>query len=134
MDKAVFHLYWKEERAEIFLDTSGETSPNTATEKFQGKHPCWSFDKWHVDGHQVGSSIPFVNPMCGSSTVAIEAVMLATNRRQALPKNYSFMHVVGFDEKFYQLEAEKLRKQIIEVPNLKVMASDIDQDAIDISK
>ena len=23
MDKAVFHLYWKEERAEIFLDTSG---------------------------------------------------------------------------------------------------------------
>ena len=73
--------------------------------------------------------------MCGSSTVAIEAVLYATNRRPGLyRKNYSFMHVTGYDEKFYLQEAEKLKRQIVEIPNLKVIATDISDDAIDISK
>jgi len=136
LDKAVFHLYWKDERAEIFLDTSGETLAKHGYRKIPGKAPMLEAlasatllaTKWDRQS-------PLVNPMCGSSTVAIEAAMLATNRKPGLyRKNYSFMHVIGFDEKFYQLEAEKLRKQIIEIPNLKVIASDINQDAIDISK
>ena len=44
------------------------------------------------------------------------------------------MHVIGYDESFYQLEAEKLTKQIVEIPNLRVIATDINSDAIDISK
>ncbi|HEV8512606.1 MAG TPA: class I SAM-dependent RNA methyltransferase [Cyclobacteriaceae bacterium] len=136
LDKAVFHLYWKDERAEIFLDTSGETLAKHGYRKIPGKAPMLEAlasatlmaTKWDKQS-------PLVNPMCGSSTIAIEAVMLATNRRPGLfRKNYSFMHVIGFNEKFYQLEAEKLRNQIIEAPNLKVIASDISQDAIDISK
>lgn len=136
LDKAVFHLYWKEERAEIFLDTSGETLAKHGYRKIPGRAPMLEAlasaallaTKWDLQS-------PFVNPMCGSSTVAIEAVMLATNRRPGLyRKNYSFMHVIGFDEKFYQLETEKLRKQIIDVPDLKIMAGDISEDAIDISK
>ncbi len=136
LDKAVFHLYWKEERAEIFLDTSGETLAKHGYRKIPGKAPMLEAlasatlmaTKWDRQS-------PFINPMCGSATVAIEAVMLATNRKPGLyRKNYSFMHVLGFDEKFYQIESEKLRKQIIDVPGLKVIASDINQDAIDISK
>jgi len=136
LDKAVFHLYWKDERAEIFLDTSGETLAKHGYRKIPGKAPMLEAlasatliaTKWDRQS-------PFVNPMCGSSTVAIEAALLATNRKPGLyRKNYSFMHVTGFDEKFYQKEVEKLRKQIIEVPNLKIIASDISRDAIDISK
>ncbi|MBS1506934.1 MAG: class I SAM-dependent RNA methyltransferase [Bacteroidetes bacterium] len=135
LDKAVFHLYWKDERAEIFLDTSGETLAKHGYRKIPGKAPMLEAlaaatlmaTKWDRQS-------PFVNPMCGSSTVAIEAVMLATNRRPGLYRNnYSFMHVIGYDEKFYQLEASKLRSQIVEVPNLKVIASDLNPDAIDIS-
>ena len=44
------------------------------------------------------------------------------------------MHVLGYDEKKYQSEFEKLNQQIIQLPNLKVIATDINQDAIDISK
>ena len=44
------------------------------------------------------------------------------------------MHVIGYDEKKYQTEAEKLNKQIIELPNLKIIATDISEDAIEISK
>jgi len=44
------------------------------------------------------------------------------------------MHVLGYDEKNYQAEFEKLKQQIIDIPDLKVIATDINQDAIDISK
>ncbi|HLZ15635.1 MAG TPA: hypothetical protein VKQ08_01270, partial [Cyclobacteriaceae bacterium] len=136
LDKAVFHLYWKEERAEIFLDTSGETLAKHGYRKIPGKAPMLeALVSATIMATKWDRQTPFVNPMCGSSTVAIEAVMAATNRRPGLyRRNYSFMHVIGFEEKFYQLEAEKLRKQIIDVPGLKVIASDISEDAIDISK
>lgn len=136
LNKAVFHLYWKDERAEIFLDTSGETLAKHGYRKIPGRAPMLEAlasatlmaTKWDKQS-------PFVNPMCGSSTVAIEAVLLATNRRPGLfRKNYSFMHVIGYDEMKYQTEFEKLNKQIINVPNLKVIATDINHDAIDISK
>lgn len=136
LDKAVFHLYWKDERAEIFLDTSGETLAKHGYRKIPGKAPMLeALASATIMATKWDRQSPFVNPMCGSATVAIEAVMLATNRRPGLyRKNYSFMHVIGFVEKFYQLEAAKLRKQIIDIPNLKVIASDINPDAIDISK
>jgi len=78
---------------------------------------------------------PFVNPMCGSSTIAIEAVLIATNRRPGLFRtNYSFMHVLGYDDSFYSQEYRKLEDQIINVPGLKVIATDISENAINISK
>src|SRR5690606_41580054 len=40
----------------------------------------------------------FLNPMCGSGTVAIEAAMIATNRYPGLFRDhYSFMHFIGYD-------------------------------------
>jgi putative N6-adenine-specific DNA methylase len=76
----------------------------------------------------------FINPMCGSSTVAIEAALLATNRRPGLFRdNYGFKHLLGFDDKYYQSEKRKLTRQIIDVPGMKIIATDISGDAINIS-
>jgi 23S rRNA G2445 N2-methylase RlmL len=62
-------------------------------------------------------------------------VLMATNRRPGLfRKNYSFMHVIGYDATFYEKEFQKLQQQIVEQHDLKIIASDISQDAIDISK
>lgn len=136
LSRAVFHLYWKDERAEIFLDTSGETLAKHGYRKIPGKAPMLeALTSATLLATQWDKKSPFVNPMCGSSTVAIEAVLLATNRRPGLfRKNYSFMYVLGYDERKYQTEVEKLKQKIVEVPNLKVIATDISQDAIDISK
>jgi putative N6-adenine-specific DNA methylase len=73
--------------------------------------------------------------MCGSCTIAIEAALLATNRRPGLFRNnFGFKHILGFDEEYYQKEKKKLLEQIINLPNLKVVATDISEDAINISK
>jgi putative N6-adenine-specific DNA methylase len=73
--------------------------------------------------------------MCGSGTLAIEAALLATNRKPGLLRfNYAFMHVVGYDEKIYGAEFKKLEQQVSELPGLKLIATDISEDAINISK
>ncbi len=136
LDKAVIHLYWKEFVAELFIDTSGETLSKHGYRKIPGKAPMLEAlaaatllaTKW--DRHS-----PFINPMCGSSTLAIEAAHLATNRRPGLFRtNYSFMHIVGFESEIYQSERKKLGEQIQEVPGLRIIATDISSDAINISK
>jgi putative N6-adenine-specific DNA methylase len=73
--------------------------------------------------------------MCGSSTLAIEAALLATNRFPGLFRNnYGFMHVEGYQKELYENEKQNLNAKIITVPGLKIIASDISSDAINISK
>lgn len=136
LDKTVFHLFWKDERAEIFLDTSGETLAKHGYRKIPGKAPMMeSLAAATVLATKWNRTSPFLNPMCGSSTVAIEAALIATNRRPGLfRKNYSFMHVTGYDAHIYNEQVEILNSQIKEVAGLKIIATDISDDAIMISK
>jgi putative N6-adenine-specific DNA methylase len=77
----------------------------------------------------------FINPMCGSGTVAIEAALLATNRKPGLLRfNYAFMHLVGYTEEMYNSEFKKLEQQVTDVPGLKITATDISEDAVNISR
>ena len=136
LDKTVIHLYWKEELAELFIDTSGETLSKHGYRKIPGKAPMLEAlaaatllaTKWD-------RTSAFINPMCGSSTIAIEAAMLATNRRPGLYRtNYAFMHLVGFEEAMYTKQRQRLDAIIKEVPGLQIIATDISGDAINISK
>jgi putative N6-adenine-specific DNA methylase len=136
LNRAVIHLYWKDNDAEIFLDTSGETLSKHGYRKIPGRAPMLeALACATVMASKWDRSSPFINPMCGSGTVAIEAVLLATNRKPGLFRtNYSFMHVLGYDEDVYRNEFEKLKRKIKPVPGLIVVVSDIRQDAINISK
>ena len=136
LDKTVIHLYWKEEQAEIFIDTSGETLSKHGYRKIPGKAPMLEAlaaatllaTKWDRKS-------PFINPMCGSATLAIEAALLATNRRPGLYRtNYAFMHLVGFAQELYTLQEQRLKDIITIVPGLIITATDISADAINISK
>ncbi len=136
MNGVVINLYWWEISAEIFLDTSGETLSKHNYRKVPGPAPMLEAlvsstllaSKWDRKS-------PFINPMCGSGTVAIEAALMATNRSPGLlRKNYSFMHVMGYDIAEYHREYQKLKDQIVEVTELKIVATDLSEDAINISK
>lgn len=132
----VVHLYWKDNLAEIFIDTSGETLSKHGYRKIPGKAPmleslaaatiyagCWN------------RKSAFINPMCGSGTLAIEAALIATNRRPGLYRNnYAFMHILGYDDNWYKSAYAKLEAQVTNVPGLQIIASDISDDAIHISK
>ena len=133
----VIHLYWKENEAEIFLDTSGETLSKHGYRKIPGKAPMLESlaaatimaTQWNGSGH-------FINPMCGSGTLAIEAALKATNRRPGLYRsNYSFMHLKDFDTTSYDKCYRELEEKVVEpAAGIKIIATDLSEDALNITK
>jgi putative N6-adenine-specific DNA methylase len=136
LNGVVVHLYWKEKYAELFLDTSGPTLSKHGYRKIPGKAPMLeALASAAVMATKWNRHSPFINPMCGSGTVAIEAALLATNRRPGLfRKKYSFMHLVGYDEAVYQAELLVLQSLVKEDPDLKIIATDILADAVAIAR
>lgn len=134
--KCVVHLHWIDERAEIFLDTSGETLAKHGYRKHPGKAPmleALATSTIFATGWDKKS--PFVNPMCGSGTLAIEAALIAQNRMPGLHRmNYSFMHFIGYDEEVFFEERRQL-KEITDKKNLPlIVASDISAEAVEIAR
>ena len=133
---AVIHLFWKNERAEIFIDTSGDSLGRHGYRKIPGQAPMLeALASATIYATRWDRRSPFVNPMCGSGTLAIEAAMIATNRRPGLFRtNYAFMHLQGYDETVYLQEDALLEKQIMDVPGLRIIATDYSERAIENAK
>ncbi len=133
---AVIHLFWKNENAEIFIDTSGDSLGRHGYRKIPGQAPMLeSLAAATVYATKWDRQSPFINPMCGSGTLAIEAAMIATNRRPGLFRtNYAFMHLQGYDETVYLQEDALLEEQIIDVPGLRIIATDYSERAIENAK
>lgn len=133
---AVIHLHWMDDRAEIFIDTSGETLAKHGYRKVPGKAPMLEAlatstilaTKW--DGKS-----PFVVPMCGSGTLAIEAALMAQNRRPGLQRmNYAFMHFIGYDEQIFFEERRVIKEKTQKTEIPRIIASDISEQAIEVTK
>ena len=94
---AVF-VYWERNEVIIYLDTSGEPLSKRGYRKIPGSAPmqetlaaaCLMALDWKGDR-------PFVSPMCGSGTPAIEAAMLAMNKAPgALKSHFAFQSIKGY--------------------------------------
>ncbi len=135
-DKAVIHLYWKDSDAEIFIETSGDVISKHGYRKHPGKAPMLEAlaaatilaSKWDRKSH-------FINPMCGSGTLAIEAALLATNRAPGYFRmNYGFMHILGYDENVFFTERRRLKDMINKTMDFRIIATDISEEAVDIAR
>lgn len=133
---AVVYLYWKYDEAEVFIDTTGDSLARHGYRKIPGKAPMLEAlaaatilsGKWKA-------TTPFINPMCGSGTLAIEAALIASKRVPGLLRhNYAFMHVLGYDRTVYEKERAVIEHQIIEPIGVQIIASDMSKQAIDIAK
>ena len=133
---AVFNLFWKNDQAEIFIDTSGNSLARHGYRKIPGLAPMLeALASATIYATRWDRVSPFVNPMCGSGTLAIEAALIATNRRPGLFRtNYAFMHLRGYDDAVYLKEDALLEDQIIDVPGLRIIATDYSERAIENAK
>lgn len=134
-NKAVIHLYWKENDAEIFIDTSGETLAKHGYRKIPGKAPMLeALAAGTIMATGWDKKSPFVVPMCGSGTLAIEAALLATDKTPGMFRmNYGFMHIIGYDEQIFFEERRKLKEKAKKEIDFRIVATDHSEDAIDIS-
>ncbi|MCF2490923.1 class I SAM-dependent RNA methyltransferase [Dyadobacter sp. CY347] len=128
----VIHLFWKNESAEIFIDTSGDSLARHSYRKIPGRAPMLeALASATILASRWDRNSTFINPMCGSGTLAIEAALIATNSRPGLFRdNFAFMHVLGYDQEIYYAEQDKLEQQIREVPGLRIIATDYSNVAI----
>ncbi len=135
LNKTVIHLHWHEEQAEIFIDSSGETLAKHSYRKLPGKAPMLeALAAAVVYATKWDTKAAFVNPMCGSGTLAIEAALIATQRKPGLFRmNYGFMHILGYDEQVFFTERRRLKDQIIKKPGVRILASDISKEAVNIA-
>ncbi|RVU01745.1 class I SAM-dependent RNA methyltransferase [Mucilaginibacter limnophilus] len=136
VNKTVVHLYWQDDRAEIFMDTSGETLAKHSYRKIPGKAPMLeALAASTIMATGWDRKSPFINPMCGSGTLAIEAALLATNKAPGLFRmNYAFMHILGYDEQVFFIERRKLKDKAEKQIDFKIIATDLSADAVDIAQ
>ncbi len=135
LNKAVLHLYWQDDRAEIFIDTSGETLAKHSYRKIPGKAPMLeALAASTIMATKWDRKSTFINPMCGSGTLAIEAALLATDKHPGLFRmNYAFMHLMGYDEQVFFVERRKLKDKATKETNFRIIATDLSDDAVDIA-
>jgi len=135
-NKAVVHLYWKDADADVFIDTSGETLAKHGYRKIPGKAPMLeALASSVIIASNWDRKSPFINPMCGSGTLAIEAALIATNRAPGLYRmNYGFMHILGYNEEDFFAERRILKDQVIKNVDLKIIASDLSEDAVEVTR
>ena len=95
---AVF-VYWEKNEVIIYLDTSGEPLSKRGYRKIPGSAPmqetlaagCVMATRWNRKS-------PFLSPMCGSGTPAIEAALMAIGRAPgALKGHFAFQSIKGYN-------------------------------------
>ena len=135
-NKTLVHLYWQDNEADIFLDTSGETLAKHSYRKIPGKAPMLeALAAATIMATRWDRKSTFINPMCGSGTLAIEAALLATDKCPGLFRmNYGFMHILGYDETVFFTERRKLKDKAKKETGFKIIATDLSADAVDIAE
>ena len=135
-DKVVIHLYWTGSVCQVFLDTSGEPLSKRGYRMIPLKAPMQETlsaavilaTGWTGNGN-------FINPMCGSGTLAIEAALIGLGRAPGLLRgNYGFMHLKGFDESSFKALRRKIRAEAKDKLNGRIIATDISQQAVESAK
>lgn len=93
-------LHWEEDRMIIYLDTSGAPLSKRGYRKIPGSAPMQeTLAAACIDALKWDRKTPFIAPMCGSGTPAIEAALAALNRAPgSLRSHFGFMALKGYGQ------------------------------------
>lgn len=133
---AIFYI-WKERSLKIFLDTTGETLSKRGYRLLPGKAPMQeALTASVISAMEWDAKSPFIAPMCGSGTPAIEAALIARNRAPGLTrKHFAFMSIKGYQEtEFLKLTNEAIAAETPLSKMPQIYATDISSQAIQISR
>jgi 23S rRNA G2445 N2-methylase RlmL len=131
-NRSVVFLFWRGDRASVFLDTSGEPLSRRGYRKMPFKAPMQETLAAAVvlatgwDGRSA-----FINPMCGSGTLAIEAALIALRKPPGLLRgNFGFMHLKTFNPVAWEGVRKNGKSAALDRLPAPIVATDISGDAI----
>ena len=73
---------------------------------------------------------PFLDPFCGSGTIAIESARIAMNIASGINRRFAFNEWENFDKKYFDLAFEEAKDKENRFCKLEMFASDIDPKAV----
>ncbi len=135
-EHSVVHLYWKADRAVVYLDTSGEPLSRRGYRKIPLQAPLQEtlaaaivlVTGWNGEGN-------FINPLCGSGTLAIEAALIGLVRAPGLLRNnFGFMHRMGFREAEWTGLRDAARRAAKSALPGRIIATDHDPAAVEAAR
>ena len=133
-DGASVFLYWKNNEAAIYLDFSGVPLSRRGYRLQGGPAPMQeALAAAVILATGWDKSVPLLNPMCGSGTLAIEAAWIAKRRAPGLLReHFACQALRDFDEELWRAECDAARAQELpdgDIP--KILASDHDSRCMD---
>ncbi len=131
-DQVVVNLYWKEKGAAVYLDTSGIPLAKRGYRKIPLIAPLQeTLAAAIVASTGYSGEELFINPMCGSGTLAIEAALIALHKAPGLLRsNFGFKHLSPFNEPLWRtLRREALNNALKKIRG-KIIATDSDRKAV----
>ena len=132
--QVVFVLKIYEDNVVISLDSSGLSLNRRGYRVRQGPAPINEvlaaglilLSDWDP------SAIDFLDPMCGGGTIAIEAALMAAKiPPQAMRRTFAFQNWKNYDSKLWNQVRVNWEE---ERPQIKIIARDADQKAIDLAR
>ena len=132
----VVHVFWKQNQCDIYLDTSGESLARRGYRQEGGSAPLQEtlaaavVQEVNWDG--AGS---FLNPMCGSGTLAIEAALRSLEIPSGLHRhNFSFMHLCDFPHSSWQRLKQEARRKIKHSLPGRIIATDRNRAVVEMAR
>ena len=135
-DKTVLFLHWIDNDASIYINTSGDTIAKHGYRKIPFKAPMMeALAAATILASKWDQKSAFINPMCGSGTLAIEAALIATNTAPGLFKsNFGFMHTNLFNRDEWMELRKSAKERKNKKINFKIVASDMSMMALEAAR
>ena len=129
------YVYVNQDHCSVSLDSSGDPLFKRGYRREGGPAPLnevmaaglVQLSGWDLQGH-------FIDPMCGSGTIVVEAAMLAASMAPgSLRRSFAFSHWKDFDPGLHArlLEEAKQKQQPVKA---RLLASDVNVKVLDIAR
>jgi putative N6-adenine-specific DNA methylase len=128
-------LYWHDNACKVYIDTTGESLSRRGYRKNPWKAPLQeTLAAGIVLSTAWDRRAPFIHPMCGSGTLAIEAALIARNIAPgSFRSDYAFKHLRQFDAGQWMATLKAAaRQQTQDTP--VIIATDRDAGAVDAAR
>ena len=136
LNGTVIFLHWVDKQSHLYFDTSGESISKHGYRKFPHKAPLHeTLAASIIKSTGWNGQSTFINPMCGSGTLAIEAALLTNCIYPAISrKNYALMHINPFDDQAWGRLISEYSTLDHSSRNTRIIATDISGRAVEAAR
>ncbi|MEZ5979920.1 MAG: THUMP domain-containing protein [Planctomycetota bacterium] len=125
------HVHLFRDRCTLSVDTSGRALHRRGWRRSQGEAPlAETLAAALVLMSGWDRRAPFLDPFCGSGTLAIEAALVATDTAPGLFREFGFERWRGHDARAFEREKQEARSRRSPIGKRTILGTDVDREQL----